>query len=92
MCDRYGLKVPKKAFDGLKVVPAFDLAPRFNIAPIQPRPGRLRIWQDRTDDLGNHSGVGQGNLQGPHQCPVGNREGKALLQIVVYPAKVPGAG
>jgi len=33
MCGRYRLKDPKAAFDWLEVVPAFEVKPRFNIAP-----------------------------------------------------------
>jgi len=38
MCGRYRLKDPKEAFDWLEVVPAFEVRPRFNIAPSQRVP------------------------------------------------------
>ena len=51
MCGRYRLKDPKKTFDWLEVVPAFEVRPRFNIAPSQRVPvvtaaGRVEemIW------------------------------------------------
>lgn len=51
MCGRYTLRDPKKAWDWLEVVPAFDARPQFNIAPNQRVPvvsgaGRIEemIW------------------------------------------------
>ncbi len=38
MCGRYRLKDPKAAFEWMEVVPAFEVRPRFNIAPTQRVP------------------------------------------------------